>query len=310
MPVFDFTTKLPAEFFGSVTAIGNFDAVHRGHQALLEIARKRALHVGAPFSVLTFEPHPRSLFAPDLPPFRVTPMSVKHDLLTKFGADIILSLPFTFETSQQSASNFISEILSRTLNISEIVCGYDFHFGHNREGQINDIQNAGISVTQVGAISDSTGQIYSATRVRESIKNGDMKKASHLLGWNWFIRGKVIHGDKRGRTIGYPTLNMRLDETIHPLYGVYASFTRHQGKLYKSITNVGIRPMFEVSTPLVETYIFDFNGDLYNETVDILPVYHIRPEMKFSSLDELKSKIDSDCNIAQSILNQCDWILS
>ncbi len=303
MSVYDFSSVLERKYHGSIAAIGNFDAVHNGHRALLEIGRKRALHLGVPFSVLTFEPHPRTLFANgNLENFRVTPHAIKQDLLLKTGADIIFSLPFQKEIAELSAAQFISSILKDKLKLNGLVCGYDFHFGHNRTGNVDDLENAGLHIVKCGALKDKHGDIYSATRIRTHIKNGDIQLANSLLGWDWFIRGDITHGDKRGRTIGFPTLNVPLGDTIAPKFGVYASLTRHKGTVYKSISNIGIRPMFELATPMIETYIFDFNKDIYGDEVDIIPVKYIRNEMKFSSLDELQEQIKIDCITAQSIL--------
>ncbi len=303
MIVHDFTKSLDHQFHGSIAAIGNFDAVHRGHQALFEIARKRALHLGTPFSVLTFEPHPRSFFTKDkIENFRVTPHTVKHDLLMRYGADIVFSLPFNDDIAQLTAEQFISSILKDKLKLKGIVCGYDFHFGNRRTGSIIDLKNSGLDTIEVGTMKNAQNEVYSATRIREHIKNGDIQSTNELLGWDWFIRGTVVHGDKRGRTIGFPTLNTPMGETIAPRYGVYASLMRHQNKIYKSISNIGIRPMFALPTPIVETYVFDFDHDIYDEQVDIIPIQFIRDEMKFSSLDELKSQITTDCKTAQSIL--------
>jgi riboflavin kinase/FMN adenylyltransferase len=302
MSVFDFSLPLDKKFHGSVAAIGNFDAVHRGHQALLEVGRKRALHLGAPFSVLTFEPHPRALFTKgNSENFRVTPDIMKQDLLFKYGVDIIFSLPFTNETAKFSADHFISFILKDTLKLQSIVCGYDFHFGHNRTGNINHLEKAGLNVIELGALKDMDDDIYSATRIREYIKKGDIQSANALLGWDWFIRGTVSHGDKRGRTIGFPTLNIPMGDTIVPRMGVYASLTRHKSVLYNSISNIGVRPTFATPTPMVETHIFNFDQDIYNDDVEILPIHFIRDEVKFSSLDELKTQIEIDCKAAQAV---------
>lgn len=300
--IFDLSMPLPHQYHGSVIAIGNFDAVHRGHQALLEIGRKRALHLGKSFGVLTFEPHPRTLFKPNDPPFRITPAAVKHELLKKYGADFIVSMPFTIDTIKLSANDFVEKILQKSLSTHTIICGADFHFGHNRSGSVNDIEEKGINTIIVDPLKDSKGLVYSASRIRDDLRKGDISTASNLLGWDYFIRGTVQKGEQRGRTMNYPTANISLDNVLSPAYGVYAGFVRHKNNIYKAAVNIGVRPTFGGLYPRLETHIFDFKDDIYGDEIDVLLKEKTRDEMKFESIDHLKQQIIQDCLIIKTIL--------
>lgn len=305
MRVFDLSSPLPEDARGAVVAIGNFDALHRGHHALLEIARKRALDQGRPFAVLTFEPHPRRLFRPDDPPFRVTPLPLKLDRLRTAKADLIYTLGFTWETAHLSAQDFMNLILKEKLGAADLVVGADFHFGEGRSGSIATLREAGFHCTIIDQIKDAQSAVYSATRIRGLLQAGHIEEANALLGWKWEIRGEVERGDQRGRELGYPTANMKLGETIHPSYGVYATRVKIEGEneWRMSATNIGVRPMFAVPVAQLETYIFDFSGDLYGKILRVRPVAKIRDEAKFSNLEELKDQIAKDCDECRRILS-------
>jgi riboflavin kinase/FMN adenylyltransferase len=300
--IFDTMSPLPVIYQNAVIAIGNFDAVHRGHQALLEMGRKRALHLGKAFGVLTFEPHPRTLFKPNDPQFRITPATVKHELLKKYGADFIVSMPFTTDTIKLSASDFVRKILQDYLFAHTIICGADFHFGHNRSGSVNDIEEKGIYTIIIDPLKDSKGLVYSASRIRDDLRKGDISTASHLLGWDYFIRGIVEKGEQRGRMMDYPTANISLDNVLSPAYGVYAGFVRHKNNIYKAAINIGVRPTFGGLHPRLETHIFDFKDDIYGDEIDVVLKEKIRDEMKFESIDHLKKQIEKDCVLIKSIL--------
>ncbi len=305
MRVFDLLSPLPDDARGAVVAIGNFDALHRGHHALLEIARKRALDQGRPFGVLTFEPHPRRLFRPDDPPFRVTPLPLKLDRLRLAKADLVYALDFTWDTAHLSADDFINLILKEKLGAVDLVVGADFHFGAGRSGSIATLRDAGFHCTIIDQIKDAQSAVYSATRIRGLLQAGHIEEANALLGWKWEIRGIVERGDQRGRELGYPTANMKLGETIHPSYGVYATQVKIEGEdIWRmSATNIGVRPMFAVPVAQLETYILDFSGDLYGKTLRVRPVAKIRDEAKFSSIEELTEQIARDCDECREILS-------
>ncbi len=303
MQVFDLSSPVPVTAKNAVTAIGNFDAVHVGHQLLLTEAKTTSDTHKLPLAVLTFEPHPRRLFRADDAPFRVTPINVKLERLATCGVDIVYICPFDWELASLSAEDFINKILKNKISPHKIIIGSDFHFGHNRTGNATTLRAAGLSVHTVDLKSDAHRGVISATRIRGAIQAGHINEANELLGWDWEIRGIVVHGNKRGREIGYPTANMNLGETIHPSYGVYATQVLIEGENAWRVaaTNIGIRPMFEVKTGLVESFIFDYQGDLYDKTLRVRPIRKIRDEMKFASLDELVTQMGKDCQIIRSL---------
>lgn len=289
-----------------VVAIGNFDGVHRGHQALLARAREIAAAQGLGFSILTFEPHPRVLFQPDEPPARITPRDIKFWRLGLSGAARVYALPFDWDFASQSAEGFIEKILKNGIGAAHVVVGGDFRFGQLRKGAPADIARAGIDVTVMDSVNDENGVAFSSSRVRAALRAGDMAGASALLGWNWEIRGAVMRGDRRGHELGYPTANMALGDTIHPAYGVYAALVAVVDdvaeKWRPAAINIGIRPMFETKTAQVESHILDFSGDLYEKTLRVRPVKFLRGEAKFPSLDALKNQMAADCAAARQIL--------
>ena len=298
------SASLPAEARNAVVAIGNFDALHRGHHALLEIARKRALDLGHPFGVLTFEPHPRRLFRPDDPPFRVTPPALKLQRLDIAKADCVYIIDFTWEIAHLSAEDFMQNILRDQLGTSNLVIGADFHFGANRSGSIETLQASGFHCTIIDQIKDAQNAIYSATRIRGLIQSGHIDEANRLLGWDWEIQGTVSKGDQRGRELGYPTANIPLGETIHPAYGIYAAEVKIEGEKQwrMAAVNIGVRPMFEAKVALVEAYILDYSGHLYDQTLRLRPVAKIRDEARFDSLEALKEQMARDCDECRKIL--------
>lgn len=304
MEVFNLSGNIPDQFTGAVTALGNFDGLHRGHQALLEITRKQALDRGRPFGVLTFEPHPRRLFRPDDPAFRITPLPLKLERLQASKVDAVFILDFNWETAKLSADDFIQQILKDRLGLTEIALGADFHFGQNRSGNLETLQSAGLNCTTVGLVKDANHGVYSATRIRGLLQSGQIEEANSLLGWEWEIQAIVEKGDQRGRELGYPTANMALGETIHPSYGIYATLVQIEGEKNwrMAASNIGIRPMFEAPTALIESYLLDFSGDLYGKKLRVKPVRKIRDEAKFNSLDDLIIQMEKDCREAREIL--------
>lgn len=304
MQVFNTITDLTESAKGAVIAIGNFDGVHRGHQALLHKAKEIAFREGKKLGVLTFEPHPRRLFRPDDPPSRITPPPVKYWRLQKEDVDFVLSPAFDWDFASQSAADFVANILQKTLAACHVVIGADFRFGQLRKGGPEDIEAAGIGLTTVEKITGEDGQVLSSSRIRSALRAGEMAVANEILGWDWEIRGKIVKGDQRGRTLGYPTANVALAETVHPAYGVYATRVRIEGEdeWLSAATNIGIRPMFEVPTAQVESFIFDFDREIYDRTLRIRPVQRLRSEAKFTSLDALIEQMEKDCAQARDIL--------
>lgn len=306
MDVFTDYTSLPERARGCVVAIGNFDGVHKGHQTLLARARDMAREQGCGFAVLTFEPHPRKLFRPDEPPFRITPSALKLERLERCGADFVVQLDFNWDFASQSAEKFISDILIEGLAAKHIVVGNDFHFGQLRKGTPQTIRDAGLNITVIEKVCDDGDSALSSSRIRQELRHGNIEAANKILGWDWEIRGEVVKGDQRGRELGYPTANMSLGDCVHPAYGIYAVLAQIEGedKWHAGAANIGIRPMFEVPIAQAETFIFDFNREIYGQTLRVKPVQKLRGEAKFNSLEELTDQMEKDCAEAKDILNQ------
>ena len=298
--------NIPDDCKGCVIAIGNFDGIHRGHQALLEKARSVGKEKGLQLGVLTFEPHPRRLFQPDQPPGRLTPASVKAQQLKQQGVDVLFALPFDWPFASQSAEEFVQNVLIDGLNAAHVVIGYDFRFGQLRKGSAETIEAVGITVDAIKQIEDDRNEIISSSRIRQLLRNGDIKQANELLGWEWEIQGTVFRGDRRGHELGYPTANLLLKDTLHPAYGIYACRVQIEGEdgWHMAATNIGIRPMFEVAEGQVEAHILDFpDRDIYDKTIRVKLVERLRGEAKFNSVDDLVAQMEKDCAQARDILS-------
>lgn len=298
---------IAAEDTGKVLVIGNFDGVHKGHLHLLDHAKNIAKKNNTEFGILTFEPHPRKLFRPHDPPFRITPYNVKNRRLQKSGANFVTTLDFDWEFASQGAEDFISNILDKALKPSHVVIGHDFRFGQLRKGDGNTIKDAGYEISVIEPYSLHNEERISSTQIRSALRHGHIDTANELLGWPWEIEGMVRRGDQRGRELGYPTANVHLEETMHPAYGIYASLVQitndgEDAPWLPSATNIGIRPMFELQVGQVETFIFDFDRDIYDCTLRVRPVQRLRGEAKFESLDELIEQMAKDCAQAREIL--------
>jgi len=290
---------------GSVLAIGNFDGVHRGHQAVLQKTQMVAKEHGGPSAVLTFEPHPRKLFRPDDPPFRITPAATKQRRLEASGIDIAFSLPFNWDFASQSAEIFIRNVLLNGIKPSAVIVGRDFRFGQLRKGTPQMIEAAGIPVHLMDDVSQENGEKFSSTAIREYLHLGDIESANKILGWDWEIEGKIFRGDRRGHELGFPTANVMMGDTLHPAYGVYATLVQIEGEnaWHKAATNIGIRPMFEVKQGQIEAHILDFSErDIYECNLRIRPIRRLRGEAKFSSLDALIQQMKQDCEQTRILL--------
>lgn len=305
MKVFESIGSLPAEVKGGIIAIGNFDGVHLGHRALLAAGKKMAEAKKVRFGVLTFEPHPRKLFRPDDPPFRITPAPLKHRLLSECGVDFIVSLPFDWDFASQSAEDFVQNILIKGLAPAHVMIGFNFRFGQLRKGSAETIKDAGLPVTAFAAAHDAGGETYSSTTIRNLLRSGDIAGANATLGWPWEIEGTIFRGDRRGHELGYPTANIMLGDILHPAYGIYATMVRIEGEdvWRMAATNIGIRPMFELKQGQVEAHILDFEDrDIYGKSLRVRPVAKIRGEAKFASLEALVEQIKDDCHNSRTIL--------
>lgn len=301
----DIVTNLNAAHKGRdcILAIGNFDGVHRGHLAILQKTQGLAKERGIASAVLTFEPHPRKLFRPDDPPFRITPAAIKHERLKANGIDITYSLPFNWDFASQSAEDFIRDVLL-PINPKLVIVGKDFRFGQLRKGSPDMIEAHGIEVQIIEDVA-SDGAKYTSTSVREALGAGDIQTANNILGWDWEIEGPIFRGDRRGHDLGFPTANVLLGDTLHPAYGIYATLVKIEGETEwrKAATNIGIRPMFELKQGQVEAHILDFpDRDIYGRLLRIRPVRRLRGEAKFNSLDELIKQMNEDCSQARKIL--------
>jgi riboflavin kinase/FMN adenylyltransferase len=302
------TAPLPAHLRGGVVAIGNFDGVHRGHQAVLDRALTEARRRGVPALVLTFEPHPRKVFRPDMPLFVLTPPPMKARLLSHLGFAALVEQPFTRAFAGLSAEAFVTDVLERNLGITHAVTGFDFHFGKDRQGGPAFLMAAGerhgFGVTLVDAFRDEGAEVVSSSRIRALLCEGEVTEAAGLLGYRFTVEGEVIGGQQLGRTLGYPTANMRLSPEVTPREGIYAvRFRRADGSLHDGVASFGRRPTVDDNgAPLLETYVFDFSGDLYGETCEVSFFGFLRPEVKFDGLDALVAQIKRDETEARALL--------
>ena len=296
----------------TIVAIGNFDGVHRGHQALLQQARTISVARNIPLIALTFDPHPRRYFRPDSAPFLMTRADVKNDMLCTFGADHIETLAFDAALANLSADDFVTQILRDRLHADTIVIGPDFHFGHNRMGNADTLRAAGFDVPHTSLVLDHAGIPLSSTRVRSLLQQGHIETASDILGWEYFVRGTVARGDRRGRTLGFPTANIDMGDILAPAHGVYAAWvTRRTASAtrYMAAVNIGHRPMFHTPRVLLEAHLLDFTGDLYGETMDIYPIQKIRDEARFDTIDGLTAQMKKDCDFARKLLGSSPVVL-
>ncbi|MFO1161912.1 MAG: bifunctional riboflavin kinase/FAD synthetase [Reyranellaceae bacterium] len=305
IPAFDDWRALPAAWKGGVVALGNFDGVHRGHQALLAHAREHAERLGAPLVVLTFEPHPRRFFVPDTGPFRLTLPAAKLRLLAGCGVQAVLAQHFDQAFAALSSDAFIDDVLLQGLGARHVVCGYDFTFGARRSGNVEKLRKQGKAKGFGVSVLDPVmreGEIYSSTRIREALRAGWVSEAAGLLGHTWEIEGEIELGDQRGRTIGFPTANVALGEHLRPRFGVYAVRALIDETWRDAVANLGRRPTFGKLKENFEVHLFDFSGDLYGKTLRVALVDFIRPEMKFAGLDQLKAQIAADGESARRLL--------
>jgi riboflavin kinase/FMN adenylyltransferase len=290
---------------GCVVAIGNFDGVHRGHRTVIAAALARARALGRPAAALTFDPHPRTFFRPDLPLFRLSDERDKLRLLAATGLDGAVILRFDAALAATSAQDFIERILVGRLRIAGAAIGFDFHFGKDRQGSpaylAGQGERLGFAVDIVPPLEDE-GRPVSSGAVRDALIAGEVTEAADLLGAPWFVSGPVIHGEKRGRDLGFPTANVRLDPACGLKHGIYAVRMAVDGRIHDGVASFGRRPMFDNGAPLLETFLFDFSDDLYGKIVDIAFIGWIRGEAKFASIDLLKRQMDDDVAQARAVL--------
>lgn len=300
---------LPESLKGGVIAIGNFDGVHRGHQTVLNRALELSRERGIPALVLTFEPHPRSVFRPDQPVFRLTPAPLRARLLEAMGFHSVIEYPFDREFSNRSAEEFVRSILVEWLGASEVVTGFDFHFGKGREGGPAFMMEAGkrhgFGVTLIDAFRDEGAEVVSSSRIRSLLREGDVAQAAGLLGYRFTVEAEVIKGQQLGRTLGFPTANMALPPEAELKPGIYAvRLRRPDGSLHDGVASFGYRPtVTDDGAALLETFVFDFSGSLYGEHCRVSFFGHLRDELKFAGLEPLVEQIRKDEEEARALLS-------
>ncbi len=298
---------------GAVLAMGNFDGLHRGHAALIGEARDRARAAAMPAGVLTFEPHPRGVFMPDSEPFRLTPFRVKEREIARLGVELLFVQHFDLAFARKSAESFVQDILLDAVGVTHIVVGHDCTFGNRRRGTPEMLRAAGAAhgfgVTVVEPVRDADAAAYSSTHIRELLRAGKPREAADQLGRCWEIDGRVMVGDRRGRTIGFPTVNLGLGEYLRPAFGVYAvrvsgdgADDPFAGRAIDGVANIGLRPTIGTPEPRLEAHLFDIDADLYGRHLRVSLVDFIRPERKFAGIEALKAQIAEDAARARAIL--------
>jgi len=299
--------RIPAALRGGVVAVGNFDGMHRGHQALLAHARADADRLGVPAVALTFEPHPRTLFRPETPVFRLTDVGAKARLLAALGIDGLVLATFDRAFAAMPAQDFIASILCDRFALKGAVVGHDFHFGKGRSGTPDVLSAAGrrqgFSVEVVKPVGDADGTLFASTDIRQALGAGDIERANRLLGYRWFVIGTVVTGERRGgRLLGYPTANFHLAPDCGLAHGIYAVRVRTpDGAEHDGVASYGRRPTFDNGAPLFEVHLFDFAGDLYGKTLMVSFLAWLRPELKFDSADALIAAMNGDSAAAKAI---------
>lgn len=299
--------NVPANARNLSVALGNFDGVHAGHRAVIEAAR--AALPGVELGVATFEPPPRAYFRPDDPPFRLYRPTQRNTKLAELGAHAIYELPFNADMAAMTDEIFARDVLFDGLGAQHVTVGFDFRFGRGRMGDAGRLASLGraigFGVTIVEKI-EALGAKASSTAIREALIAGDPERARDILGHDWVIDGLVEHGEKRGRTIGFPTANLHLGELLHPRHGVYAVRVRidGEGAWLDGVANFGRTPTTGLRDPLLEAFIFDFEGDLYGRHIDVAMVHYLRPELAFDTLDEMVVQMDKDVVAAKTRLAQ------
>ena len=302
--------NLQPEHRGNVVTIGNFDGVHLGHQAIIEQLKKQAKKFNVPATLMTFQPNPQDFFAGDAAPNKLSRFHDKMQLLKRYGVDRVICIPFNQTLAELTAEDFINKILIQGLHAKHLVIGDDFQFGKNRQGDFHLLQASG---KKHGFDVENTptflldNERVSSTRIRQALAEGNLEKTQKLLGRPYHISGKVGHGDKRGRTIGFPTANIRLKQQIAPTNGVYAVKITGLNDLHSNtqygVANLGVRPTVDGSLYLLEIHLFDFNQDIYGKRINVHFEDYIRPEQKFNGLDALVAQIKQDTETAKTFFN-------
>lgn len=297
--------SVPASARGAAVAIGNFDGVHRGHQALLQATREAARKGSAAAGVILFEPHPREFFQPDRPHFRLTPLPLKLTLLERFGLDLAVVLRFDAALAALSAEAFIARILVEKLAVGHVIVGYDFRFGKGRGGDPETLQRAGAAsgfeVTIVPQVAEG-GEVFSSGAIRAELGQGDVRGAAQMLGWWWRVIGEVRGGAKRGTGMGYPTANIGMTPGTALAHGIYAVRVHFDGERHAGAAYLGTRPTFDDGAPLLEVFLLDFDGNLYGREIEVEFIDFIRGDRRFDGMEALKAQMALDCEAARKVL--------
>ena len=305
------TDSAPADGQRSVITIGAYDGVHRGHQAVIAQVRNEAARLGCRSVVVTFDRHPASVVRPESAPKLLTDIDQKMTALAATGVDATFVVRFDADAAQEDPADFVRRVLVDTLRAQLIVVGEDFHFGYKRGGNVALLRELGkehdfeVVPVQLIARPDGVAEPVSSTSIRRALAGGQVEVAANLLGRPFSVSGVVVHGDKRGRTIGYPTANVTIDNYLRPKYGIYAVTGRllATGQVLHGAANIGIRPQFEPPKELLEPYFFDFSGDLYGQEIEVAFHHFLRGEAKFDSLEALIEQMDKDCAEARRLLS-------
>lgn len=298
--------RLPERLRGGIIALGNFDGFHAGHQAVAGRAIAWAKAESRPAIIATFDPHPVRYFKPDVAPFRLTSLDQRQKLFAEAGADAMLVFAFDETLANTTAGNFVGDLLVTRFGAKGVVTGEDFTFGKGRGGNIEVLRDLGALLGMrseaIGPVSTEDA-VISSSRIRQCLIEGKPDEAERLMTRPFAVQGVVQHGDKNGRLLGYPTANVDMGSYLRPKYGVYA-VTGHlaDGRVLKGAANLGIRPQFDPPKELLEPHFFDFNEDLYGQTIEVALRHFIRPEAKFASMEELTAQIDADCVRARELL--------
>jgi riboflavin kinase/FMN adenylyltransferase len=298
---------LPPDLRGAVIALGNFDGFHRGHQAVVARAVERARAQGRSALVATFDPHPAAYFQPDAADFRLTTLEQRARLFAEAGADGTLVLRFDAVLAALAPESFVADELVGCFEAAGVVTGEDFTFGKARSGTAQMLaeigRKHGLTAETVAPVADADG-VISSSRVRAALIDGDCDTATRLLTRPFAIAGEVVHGDKRGRELGYPTANIEMGDYQRPCYGIYAVRARlDDGRMLDGVANLGIRPSFDPPRELLEPYFFDFGGDLYGRQIEVSLISYLRGEVKFDGMDALKAQMAADCEEAKRLLH-------
>ena len=310
MRIYRHYNDLPEDHRRGAIAIGNFDGVHRGHRKVINQAGKYSHEQGVPWGVLTFEPHPRMVFTPDEPPFRITPFHIKARHIEDMGVEFLVVLHFDNELAKITAEDFVEQVLVAGFDASYVVSGFNFKFGHKGAGDTKLLSqmgtDLGFTTNGIAEVIDDTGEIISSTRIRRYLADAKPRLAADLLG-RWFeIEGRVSEGDQRGRTIGFPTANIELESNTRPAIGVYAiraGIDRGPDTVWHDgVANLGYRPTFDGDKCVLEAHLFDFDEDIYGAHLRVALVEFIRPEQKFDGIEGLTAQIEKDCSRSKEIL--------